>query len=150
VDFGGPLLTAPQATGIFVAKYSGDGQVVWSKGFGGSFTGQDMGYGIAADGAGNIGFTGTVQGSYVDFGGGPLYGDGTLNVFAAKLSASGDYVWGKRFKTGATQNYGCAAAFDSSGNLFTGGYFGGTTDFGGGTITSSSSFQDGFLIKHSP
>jgi DNA-binding response OmpR family regulator len=150
VDFGGTLLTAPQSTGIFVAKYNIDGRQVWSRGFGGSYTGQDVGYGIAVDGAGNIGFTGTVQGSYVDFGGGPLYGDGTLNVFAAKLSADGNYVWGKRFKTGATQNYGCAAAFDSSGNLFTGGYFGGTTDFGGGTVTSSSSLQDGFLVKYSP
>jgi hypothetical protein len=150
VDFGGTLLTAPQGTGIFVAKYSAGGGLVWAKGFGGSYFAQDIGYGVATDANGNIGLTGTVQGSYIDFGGGPVYGDGTLNVFTAKLSAGGDYVWGYRLKTGATMNYGCACAFDSSGNLFTGGYFGGTIDFGGGAVTASSSMQDGFLCKYGP
>src|SRR5262249_59031305 len=36
VDFGGLALTAPQATGIYVAKYSADGrQLVWARAFGG-------------------------------------------------------------------------------------------------------------------
>jgi hypothetical protein len=91
-----------------------------------------------------------VQGSYIDFGGGPLYGDGTLNIFVAKLTTNGAYVWGKRLKSGATLNYGCAAAFDTSGNLFTGGYFGGTLDFGGGTLTANVSAEDGFLVKYAP
>jgi hypothetical protein len=150
VDFGGTSLTAPQATGIFVAKYSTAGGLVWAKGFGGNYFGQDIGYGVAADGNGNIGVTGTVQGSYIDFGGGPLYGDGTLNIFVAKLTANGGYSWGLRLKTGATLNYGCAAAFDASGDLFSAGYFGGNVDFGGGTVSASSSTQDGFLSKYGP
>jgi PKD repeat protein len=150
VDFGGTLLTAPQATGIFVAKYSSAGGLVWAKGFGGNYWGQDIGYGVAVDQSGNIGVAGTVQGSYVDFGGGPFYSDGTLNVFVAKLSANGGYVWARRLKTGSTLNYGWAAAFDSTGNLFAGGYFGGTIDFGGGSLMASASMQDGFLVKYAP
>jgi hypothetical protein len=150
VDFGGTLVAAPQATGIFVAKYSTAGGLVWAKGFGGNYFAQDIGYGVAADGNGNIGVTGTVQGSYIDFGGGPLYGDGTLNIFVAKLTANGGYSWGLRLKTGATLNYGCAAAFDASGDLFSAGYFGGNVDFGGGTVSASSSTQDGFLSKYGP
>src|SRR5262249_32908508 len=147
----GASLTAPQSTGVFVAKYSADGrQLVWAKGFGGNYYGQDIGYGVATDAAGNVGLTGTVQGSYIDFGGGALFGDGTLNVFVAKLNSNGGYVWGKRLTSGATLNYGCAAAFDSSGNLFSAGYFGGSLDFGGGAVAANSSLQDGFLVKYGP
>jgi hypothetical protein len=59
-------------------------------------------------------------------------------------------VWARRLKTGSTLNYGWAAAFDSTGNLFAGGYFGGTIDFGGGSLMASASMQDGFLVKYAP
>ncbi len=148
---GTTTLTAPQTTAIFLAKYSGDGQqVMWAKAFGGNFYGQDIGYGLAVDGNGNVGITGTVESNYIDFGGGPLYGDGTLNMCAAKFSSAGNYVWAKRLKTGATLNYGCAAGFDGSGNLITGGYFAGTVDFGGGLVTGGVSLQNGYLVKYGP
>src|SRR5207248_2478310 len=73
VDFGGASITAPQATGIFLAKYSADGtQLLWAKGLGGNFYAQDVGYGVATDASGNVGIIGTVEGNYIDFGGGAL------------------------------------------------------------------------------
>jgi hypothetical protein len=84
VDFGGGALTSAGLFDIFVAKYAGtDGAHRWSKRFGS--TGNDAGYGVTADGAGNVVTTGYFMGS-VDFGGGILTSAGTFDIFLVKLT----------------------------------------------------------------
>jgi hypothetical protein len=83
VDFGGGPLTSAGLTDIFVVKYAGtDGTHRWSKRFGS--TGNDAGYGITADGMGNVVTTGSFMGS-VDFGDGLLTSAGTFDIFLVKL-----------------------------------------------------------------
>lgn len=148
INIAGIVLHTPQPnSGIYVARLgASNGVPNFANGYGGNFFAQDSGYSIAIDPQQNILITGTVQGSFIDFGGGPRFGDGTLNIFVSKLTGAGTYVWDKRIKTGATLNYGKAIKADSSNRVLVGGLFAGTINFGGPDIVSASN-QSGFLVK---
>ncbi|MBI4701132.1 MAG: SBBP repeat-containing protein, partial [Deltaproteobacteria bacterium] len=110
----------------------GTGKHLWSKRFGDASN--QMGYGIAADGAGNAFVTGDLQGT-ADFGGGPLASAGGADIFVAKLDPAGSHLWGKRFGDGSEQ-HGRDIAVDGAGNVLVTGYFQGSIDFGGGLLTA--------------
>jgi cysteine-rich repeat protein len=117
------------------------GTTLWSHRFGA--TGDDIGYDIAVDSAGNVLLTGYFQGT-VDFGGGPLSSAGSWDVFAVKLDAQGQHMWSRRFG-GTSDDHGRAIAVDSAGNVLLTGYFWGTVDFGGGPLSSAG--WDTFAVK---
>jgi hypothetical protein len=147
VDYGGGPQYDRGGNDIFIAKYSSAGSWVWSKTIGGS--GYDQGNAIAADGSGNVfatGYIGAAAGG-VDFGGGPLVSAGLYDVFLAKYSAAGQYLWAKRFG-GTGNDTGLAVSTDSAGNVIIAGTFEGTVDFGGGAL-SSAGLRDIFVAKYS-
>ena len=131
-------------TNTVVAKLSPTGSCSWSKIFSASNAGQ--GRGIAVDNNNNILITGYFVGP-VDFGGGPLSSSG-LNIFVAKYSPSGAYIWAESFG-GVSSDVGNAIDVDNSGNVLTTGYFQGTVDFGGGLLSSHGGL-DIFLVKLAP
>jgi hypothetical protein len=143
VNFGGGVLTSAGGIDIFVAKYSSTGTYLWSKQIGG--TGYDYVNGVAVDGASNVIIAGKFQGA-VNFGGGGLTSAGGDDIFLAKYSGNGSYVWAKRF--GSTSNdYANSVAIDSSNNIVMTGAFQGTVDFAGGTLTSAHLY-DIFVAKY--
>ena len=83
VDFGGGDLVSAGVRDIFVAKFNASGTHQWSQGFGG--TGNDYGFGVAADASGNTIVTGAFS-NIVDFGGGDLVSAGDYDIFVAKYS----------------------------------------------------------------
>ena len=108
-----------------------------------------MAYGVAVDSADNIIVTGTfglnqvVTG--VNLGGGLLSGLGGQNIFVAKYSSAGAYVWAKSFG-GPFSNYGYAIAVDGNDDIFVGGnFYAGPIDFGGGALYGTAT--DVFLLK---
>jgi len=145
VDFGGGAQFSRGATDIFVAKYSSAGSWVWSKTIGGS--GFDHGNAIAAAADGSTYLTGYIGASTVgiDFGGGPVNSVGGSDVFLVKYSATGAHVWTRRLG-GSLNDASNAVAVDPSGNVYIGGSFEGTVDFGGGPL-SSSGLRDVFVAK---
>jgi hypothetical protein len=144
VAFGGGTLTSAGVRDIFVAKYSATGAHVWSKRFGSS--GDDLGYGVAANSAGDVVLSGKFQGS-VNFGGSTLGSAGGDDAFLVKLSgASGAHVWSKRFgNTGGDASMGVDV--DGSDNVVISGFFSGAVDFGGGALTALGT--DVFAAKYS-
>src|SRR5262249_13766963 len=102
-------------------------------------------YDVVVDAAGAIYLTGAFADT-IAFGGPPLHGTG-LDVFVAKLDASGDYVWSHGFGDASSHN-GEGLTLDGFGNLYCVGEFSGSIDFGGGVLTSAGS-NDIFAVRMS-
>lgn len=122
----------------------------WAKGMGSG--GSNFGYSIAYDVNGNVYTTGSFSGT-VDFDAGPgianLTSTGSNDIFVCKLSASGAFLWAKKFGGGGTGD-GNSIAVDASGNVYTTGYFTGSADFdpGPGTVNLTAlGSQDIFVSK---
>lgn len=146
-DFGGGnFFTTANTRDIFLAKFDASGLHQWSHVFPNS-VGNDEGYGVAADGSGNVFITGNFF-STVDFGSGSnLTSAGGADIFLAKYGSDGSYQWSKRFGTSGNET-GYAVSADASGNVVVTGQFQGTVDFGGGPLVASGSSADIFVAKY--
>ncbi|MGM0477824.1 MAG: SBBP repeat-containing protein [Bacteroidota bacterium] len=131
---------------VFISKLDVNGNFVWAKQFGG--TNSDRGQSIFLDDNGNI-YTSGAFSSTSDFDPGVgtynLTSVSAIDVFVSKLDAAGDFVWAK--KLAGTNS---SIVVDTSGNVFTTGYYSGTADFDPGTgtynLTSEGSY-DIFISK---
>lgn len=143
-------LTSDVYYDVFISKLDASGNFVWAKQM--PANKHVYGYGIAVDGSNNVLITGLFTGT-TDFDPGPgtyyLTPGNFGDIFVAKLNESGNFVWAKQFKSNV-ECEGHAIALDESGNIYTTGYFKGTTDFdpGAGTynLTSAGAF-DIFVSK---
>ena len=174
IDFdpgtGTTLLTGPQST-AFAAKYDTNGNLLWAfsyyavnsinGGINGSF--QELS-GAATDASGNIYLTGRVTAQViapgielnVDLN--PLGGAELINIagaIVAKYSPAGMLQWYKvytRTDGFATQgSIGKKITLDSSGNIFTTGFFSRIIDFGSGFSNSIDQSTVGtYLLKLDP
>lgn len=131
VDFGGGPLTSNGNSDVFIVKYASNGAHIWSKQFGG--VGKQYGYGIATDGAGNIYAIGSFNSS-IDFGGGAHSSVGEEDVYVAKLSPAGAFLWSKQFGSSSSYDQGYAIDVDGAGNVGITGKFELGIDFGGGLL----------------
>ena len=96
----------------FAAKLSSSGGLTWNSFLGGS--GDDLGYGIAVDGSGNVYVTGLSLASW----GSPVRAySGSSDAFAAKLTSSGALTW-NTFLGGSGDDGGSGIAVDTSGNVY--------------------------------
>ena len=132
------LAWSPTTPEIAVAKFGG--------------TSGEHGYSVAVDSSGNIYTTGYFQDA-ADFDPGTgtsnLTSNGSLDVFVTKLNSAGELVWARNF---GSHNFdiGYSVAVDSSGNVYTTGYFSGTVDFNPGAGTAnlvSAGESDVFVSK---
>ena len=98
----------------FVAKFSPSGTHLWSTYLGGSS--DDFGSDIAVDGLGNVYLTGYTYSSGWTSGGFDPSHNGGADVFVAKLSASGSYLW-STYLGGSDNDYGMAIAVAGSDNI---------------------------------
>ena len=154
VDFdpgaGTTNLTTAGSSDVFISKLDASGNLVFAKRFGGGIS--DLGYSIAVDSTENIYTTGFFQDT-VDFdpsaGTTNLTTAGLSDVFISKLDASGNLLWAKRFGA-AEADAGRSIALDSTGNIYTAGYFEQTVDFdpsAGTTNLTSAGRSDVFVSK---
>lgn len=147
VSFGGALLANTGGGDIFVVKTLASGGHSWSKGFGTGASVPESANAVAVDGSGNVLLTGSIVGG-VDFGGGPLNGNGSYDVFVAKLRSDSSHVWSKRYGAGYDDR-GWAIAADGTGNVFATGDYYLSIDFGGGALVNEAA-TDSFLAKLTP
>jgi hypothetical protein len=145
IDLGGGPLSSAGDRDLFVARFTGDGEHVWSRRFGDAGTQQYIG--VAVDARGDVVLYGAFEGA-IDFGGGPLVSAGGNDVFMVKLDASGEHVWSRRAGDVADQ-FPADIAFDADGRVLVIGYFAGSLDFGGGPL-SSAGFEDVFIARFLP
>ena len=145
----------------YVVKYTDAGVLVWAFNVGGS--GLDEASAISVDNLGNVYVTGFFRGSNVDFdpssagtalltsngdsGGDPGYGG---DVFVAKYSNAGQYLWAFNVGSPSIGDDGTALVTDALGNVYVGGYFSGNADFDPSGSVANLSVGNGlvFLAKY--
>ena len=135
----------------FVWKLSSSGAFIWSASASGF--GDDGVYAVDVDSSGNIYSTGQFNQS-ADFN----PGLGTLNVvvngisaaFVWKLSPAGGVEWAHPLDGDVTgRSYGYGLSVDSAGNVFTTGYFKGTSEFDPANVArlTSAGGYDAYIWK---
>jgi hypothetical protein len=122
-------LTSLGISDVFIAKYSTAGLYTWAKSMGGS--GLEQGGALKTDGTGNVYVSGIFNGT-ADFdpsaGTANLTPAGNYDIFFAKYTTAGVYVWSKSIG-GIDQDVNSSLALDGSGNVFVSGHFYSTGDF---------------------
>lgn len=147
VNFGG----GGEGPGLFVAKFTNEGDYVWSRTFPGSFsTGLLNRPSIAVDITGDVIIGGTFTGT-IELDDGPLTSAAanTTDIFVAKLratdgtSAAANGGWARRF--GTTGSEGCTAVgLDPAGSVLVTGQHADGTTFGNLQPLSGTGM---FLVK---
>ena len=147
--------------GIYVAKYSSGGVLLWAKSAGGP-QGNDQSLAIAVDSAGSVYITGFF-GNFIGSGKIAIFGSGEVgetslvsaglsDAFIAKYTAEGTLVWAKR-AGGKAQDQGVGLAVDGVGNVYVAGVFQNTASLSasqvGDSILAGNTAQDIVVSKFS-
>ena len=142
VDFGGGPLVSQSKQDGFLAVFAPDGAHLWSLAVrtGWSVEPQSVGF----DPAGDVILTGRFS-SWVDLGGGAMFGAGGDDIFLARHDAAGQHQWSRSFGDVKMQT-SHGVVIDAAGDIHIGGNFQGTLDFGGGPLVSAGDL-DLFLAK---
>ena len=146
----GTLLLGQRKNQGFVASYNRLGQLRWARAFQ-PYPTQSSGFSVSIPGAVAVDNAGHCYLSGFGYGGWELDGvtveglSGTL--FLAMFDArTGHLEWGMGTPG---EGDGSALATDGMGDVYLGGSFSGTTNFGGITLTSAGS-SDGFVARYDP
>jgi Beta-propeller repeat len=143
-NFGGITLNSPTYVDAFLAKYNTAGSVSWVNRIG-KIERFNTAYGVAADESGNSYLVGEF-GFSTDFGGTTLTAIGTRDAFVGKYNPSGSLQWVKQY--GAISKFAgvLGVGVDATGSIYSIGYFSGTTNFGGTTLSPIGN-QDAFILS---
>ena len=128
--------TSSGASDVFLAKYSADGSLLWTRQFGTS--GADFCESVSVDANGNAFVAGYTPGA--------LPGQTSLggnDAFVAKYSANGSLLWTRQFGT-SVLDAANSVSVDASGNAFVAGQTSGALPG-----QSSAGGSDFFVIKYS-
>jgi hypothetical protein len=105
-------MTIAEAANIWVRKYDSDGDVVWTRTYNDAEDNDDLGYGIAVDGSGNVYVTGSEW----------VTGEQD-NIWVRKYDADGSIVWTKTHDGPDNEkDRGRGIAVDDSGNVYVTGW----------------------------
>ncbi len=146
------VLTAAGSYDVFVAKFAGStGAAAWAVQAGG--TGDDSGYGVAVDAAGNALVTGFFSGT-ASFATAPtptvLTAAGFGDVFVTKFAGgTGAAAWAVQAR-GTSDDFGYGVAVDAAGNALVTGFFYGTVRFATAptpTVLTAAGSTDIFVAK---
>lgn len=140
---------------IFVARYTPAGAFTWGFSVGGS-TISDDGQEIIIDNAGDLVVAGFFTGQNIDFDPNPtttfMLGSSTEEMFLAKYTTSGNFVWAKQIGGNAAANETIRQlAVDNADNIYVTGFFTFSADFdpGPGTaVLNATSAHDGFVARY--
>lgn len=137
---------------MLLQQFSADGDLLWTRSIGSE--GADLGLAMALDADENIWTTGSFENTLdVDPGAGTfeLTSAGAWDIFVAKWSADGEFVWAGRM--GGPENFdnGYDIAVDADGNAIVVGSFFGTGDFDPGPgehlLTAHSMGSDDVFVQ---
>ena len=148
-------LTSAGAQDIFLAKYAPNGTNLWAIRAGGTQPDLAIPGGLWLDASNNIHVCGNFRGT-ADFDPGPASANrtsaGDSDVFVAKYSSSGAFVWAATFG-GPNGDNAHRLCVDNAGGVYVTGWYGGTADFDPGagvsnlTTTGTSGALEPYIAK---
>ncbi len=145
-------LSCSNSYASFVLKLDNTGNFVWVKKIGGGTSSSQVNaYSISIDNSNNIYTTGGFGGT-TDFDPGVSTFNlvsSSVDVFISKLDVNGNFIWAKKIG-GSNFDQGLSIALDGADNVYTTGYFNGTSDFDPGTGTfnlTSAGIKDIYITK---
>ena len=143
VDFGGEIVKRNSDTEIFVAKFDGNGKVLWVRQAGGTGGGSGNGITIAADGY--VYVCGYFSGD-TTFGDLTLKNAGFSDMFVARYDPNGELDWVRQIG-GTGDDVAVAIAVDAQGNAYITGGFEDEVRFSRTVTLSSAGLVDSFVAK---
>ncbi len=143
-SFGTNSLSNGGTEDIYVAKINSTGSWKWAV-KAGSTTNNDGGVGIGVGASGNIFVSGSFQAS-ATFGSTTLASSGVFNVFVAKLTSTGSWLWAVK-AGGGSYDHGGEISLDSNENIYIiGDYYSSPCVFGSYSISNAGS-NDIYVAK---
>jgi len=133
--------------GIFLTKYDTNGNALWAKASGGSFSQSPTA--IAVDSSDNIFITGWFWNSSITFDTIVLSNAGVDDIFIVKYNSLGNVQWAKS-AGGVNDDRGAGIAVDNSGNVFVAGSYSSASISFGSLLTNytvAGGAFDVFLLK---
>jgi hypothetical protein len=140
----------------FVVKYDSTATTQWAKGMS-CFGSEDKANSLAVDSSGNV----IVGGIFNGVSSGVLsLGDSisithasdlTADGFIVKYNSAGTTQWAKLISSTSSGDYVTSVGFDSTGNVYSGGYFRGSLiSFGSGISVTNDNYgnSNSFLVKY--
>lgn len=146
ISIGDTTVTSAGGQNIWIARYTVDGILDWVRQTGGPDA--EVMQSMAVDDAGHIILTGYFFGPSTDLGDTTLFNAGATDIFVAKFSPDGDFLWATR-AGGATDDGVNKVSTDGQGNIVITGSFSDTADFGDTTLTGAGGW-DIFVAKYTP
>jgi hypothetical protein len=134
MNLGGAALIS-QFNDVFVLKLDAAGNHVLSRNFGG--VQNDEADTVAIDANGRIFVAGAVGSDRVDFGGGPITGGRSDDLFVLTLGSDGQHLCSRRYGSANGSSSALGLALDQDGNALVSGALSGAVDFGSGALTST-------------
>ncbi len=131
---------------LFLVKYDSYGNMVWARTAQGKVS---YGMALAVDLVGNIYLTGGFESATIVFDSVTLSLDSLgSDIYLTKFDTNGNVMWAKR-TGGVFNDQSYCITTDSAGDIYIGGVFGMTFNFGNNTLISTGSSRDLFLAKYS-
>ena len=144
---GGPTLQGAGGNDAYIARYDGEGSVVWARVFGGP-GGNDSIYGLASDGEANVYLVGTGSETFpLDDRGAEFRSMARRAAVLVSYSPDGTVRWARMFGTGVPLAFGVRIA--PSGQVYVTGELEGAADFDNdGTVDlAAPKDRDGFVAR---
>jgi len=141
--FGSNSITTSGERDIFVAKMDANGNWLWANKAGG--IDHDVGNGISIDEESNCSITGRFEDT-ATFDSYSLSSNGAIDVFVAKISSEGNWLWAIE-AGGYNTDMGYSITVDKYYNCYVTGRFWGTAFFGTDTLATIESLYEIFLAK---
>lgn len=137
-----PAMTLRGSSDYFVIKLDSSGNVLWSKNFGPG-SAWDLNRAMYVDSSGNAFIVGSLTANWTSP---ALTLIGSTDAFMLKLDSSGNVVWARNFGGAVANARSWEVTADSSGNLYTTGYFN-TANMTTPAVSLAGGSLDAYLIK---
>lgn len=145
VDFGaGPRIASGPSDVYLVKLTPATGVTIWDRPMGG--TSHELLQDVATDPFDAVLAVGTFQSATINFGGSPHNIAGLQDMFAVRYTDVNGYSWSRAFGSAGSNVVPYAISLTAGGQSYISGGLGGSVDFGGGAIASTSSLDPFFVI----